>query len=41
MLTDKTEANGDSKSTNAWALSWLVRWARRTGTRDFVLPWLL
>ncbi len=21
--------------------SWLVRWARRAGTREFILPWLL
>jgi hypothetical protein len=41
MLTDNTEANGDSQSTNEGVFSWLVRWAHRAGTRDFVLPWLL
>jgi hypothetical protein len=35
VLTIKTEMNGRSKSTNEKDLSWLFRWTRRTGTRDF------
>ncbi len=35
MLSVETEMNGRSKSTNEKGLSWLFRWTRRTGTRDF------
>jgi hypothetical protein len=35
LLTVETEVNGDSKSTIEGVLPCLVRWARRTGTRDF------
>ncbi len=37
LLTDSTEANGDSMSTNEKGPSWLVSWALsiRTDTRDF------
>ncbi len=35
LLTVETEANGDSMSTRV--LPWLVRWARRAGTR-YVCP---
>jgi hypothetical protein len=35
LLSVETEMNGRSKSTNEKGLSWLFRWTRRTGTRDF------
>jgi hypothetical protein len=37
LLSAETEMNGRSKSTNENGLSWLFRWTRRTGTRDFYL----
>ncbi len=37
LLTVETEVNGSSKRTNEnGVLSWLVRWACRAGTRDFL-----
>jgi hypothetical protein len=35
LLTVETDVNGDLRSTNERMLSWLVRWARSAGTRDF------
>jgi hypothetical protein len=41
FLTVETEANGDQGLQMNCVLPWLVRWACRAGTRDFVMPWLL
>jgi hypothetical protein len=35
LLTVETEVNGDSRRTNERAISRLVDWACRAGTRDF------
>ncbi len=35
LLTVETKALGDFWRTNERVLPWLVRWARRAGTRDF------
>jgi hypothetical protein len=40
-LTVETDVNGDLLVHMKEVLPWLVRWARRAGTRDFVLPWLI
>ncbi len=36
LLTVETEANGDSKSTNVRVHPWLVHWALRADTLDFL-----